>query len=191
MSCEKFRENMAAYLDCLLSDKELCEFQAHLSVCKTCRQEAEELQSMFSWLKQAGDVTPPKDLRESVLAELKLEQGRKVRRFFPGFSQAVAAAVVFIMLVVGNLSLLPTSRVSDAVPMRAAYQEESRAATPPADAAIYTQNLRESEQFSDKSELSSEAERNTSSHRLALNLVLIPLFLFFAMRFQRRRKEAD
>ncbi|MBT9139637.1 MAG: Anti-sigma-W factor RsiW [Dehalococcoidia bacterium] len=190
MSCEKFTKNMGAYLDCVLSGKELSEFQEHLSVCNTCRQEAEELQSMFSWLKQAGELTPPKDLRKSVLAELKKEQGRKGIRSFPGFSYAAPAAVVLIMLVVGNLSLLLPLHVSDAVPMRAAYQQESGTVTPPADAIIYTEDSPDNEQVSEKSELSSEVERNPSPRLLVLNLVLIPLFLFFSLRFQQNRKEA-
>ncbi|MBS3886460.1 MAG: zf-HC2 domain-containing protein [Dethiobacter sp.] len=190
MSCEKFTENMSAYLDGLLSGKELSEFQEHLSVCNRCSQEAEELQSMFSWLKQAGDVAPPKELRKSVLAELKKEQSSKGRRYLPGFSQAVAAAAVLIMLVVGNLSLLPPAPLSDTVPMRATYQEESGAETPPADAIIYTQEAPDNVQFSEKSELNSAAGSEPFPRRLALNLILIPLFLFFSLRVIQKRKEA-
>jgi len=196
VSCEKFAEKMDAYLDCLLSDRELAEFQEHLSACTACRQEAAELESMLSWLKQAGAVTPPTDLRKSVLLELKKEQSRKGGRFFPGFSQAVAAAVVLIMLIVVNLSPLPPAPFSDAVPMRATYQEESGAATPPADARIYTQELSDNLQVRENSELSYKAEGDQFPKRLVLNLVLVPLFLFFSLRVIslrviQKRKEAD
>ena len=190
MACEKFKNTMDEYIDGILSGEELSEFQGHLSVCNACRQEIEELQSMLSWLKQASHVTPPKDLRESVLAELK-EQGRNRRRFFPGFSQAVAAAAVLIMLVVSNLYLLPPSPISDSVPMRAAYQEETGAATPQGDVTIYTQEALDNRQFSEKSELSSGARSNPFPSRLVLNLVLMPLFLFFSLRALLKRKEAS
>jgi len=108
----------------------------------------------------------------------------------PGFSQAVAAAVVLIMLVAGNLSLLPSSPVSDATPMRATYQEEAGAVTPPADAIIFSQDSQDNLQVSEISEFSSEIERNSFPRRLVLNLVLIPLFLFFFLRYQQKRKVA-
>ena len=189
MDCEKFKNTIDEYLDGILSGKELSEFQGHLSVCSACRQEVEELQSMLSWLKQASHVTPPNDLRKSVLAELK-EQGRNRRRFFPGFSQAIAAAVL-IMLVVGNLYLLLPSPISDSVPMRAAYQEESGAATPAEDAANYTLEASDNRQVNEKNELSTGARRNPFPSRLVLNLVLVPLFLFFFLRALQKSKEAS
>lgn len=190
MICEGFQDIIDEYLDGVVRGKELQELQQHLSGCSACRQEVEELQSTLSWLKQAGDVVPPAGLRQSVLAELKNDQTRKGRFYFPGLSQVVAAAAVLIVLLAGNIYLLPPAADNDPLPFKAAYEAESGEAAFPEGATIFSKEGRAIGQTNEKTETSPVASARPFIGRLILNLVLGPLFLFFVLLILQKRKEA-
>ncbi|MCR3922496.1 MAG: zf-HC2 domain-containing protein [Firmicutes bacterium] len=107
MICEECKKKMSEYVDGLLNDVDLQEYEGHLHICSHCRHEVEITRAAVLWLQQAEDVTPPPTLRASVLTALQTEKKIRRSRFFPGFTHAVAAAAVFILLVAGNL--LPLS----------------------------------------------------------------------------------
>jgi predicted anti-sigma-YlaC factor YlaD len=106
MTCELVRDIICEYMDGEMDDRKAESFEMHLHQCPACRNEVGELRETLAWLKQSEDVTPPPGLRQAVLETIKKENSvRRSRRFAPGFTQAVAAAAIFIFLVTGNITL--------------------------------------------------------------------------------------
>jgi hypothetical protein len=196
MTCEIVRETMCEYLDDLLEDKQKQNIENHLASCESCSREAEELRQTIAWVKQAEDVTPPPRLRQAVLAELGRES-RKHRRFAPGFSQAVAAAAVFVLLVAGNVLPSQQARTSyDAAPMGIL---ETDLLAPMDDSDVEMGILTEGENTDGEvgRALEKEAAEDRGvllngtnrprialpgNYRLVLNLTLIPLFFLLSAR---------
>jgi len=106
MTCEQVREAMCDYLEGNLTGDVALSFSSHLAECQACRQEADELRATLDWLRQAEDVTPPEDLRNSVLQRIEVEFAPKKRcRLSTDLTHAVAAAAIFLVLVAGNLTM--------------------------------------------------------------------------------------
>jgi anti-sigma factor RsiW len=210
MTCESIQATMTEYLDGLLDGSEREEFELHLEDCGKCRQEAAELKSTLSWLKQAGDITPPVGLRAAVLSQLHQER-HQFRSHRAGFSQAVAAAAVFLMLVAGNVYTVQPSLMKDAVQLRASEVAENYSSAPEADDAgvsIMEEMPVQPEEGTQEGEngkvaVSGEVKtENTTTVnnfteqsrpfplRLVLNLILAPLFLLLSGLALKKRKEA-
>jgi predicted anti-sigma-YlaC factor YlaD len=106
MTCELMRDVICEYIDGELESGQIVSIEAHLQHCPACRSEVDELRETLAWVKQAEHVTPPAGLRKAVLETIKKEKSIRIsRRFAPGFTQAVAAAAIFIFLVTGNITL--------------------------------------------------------------------------------------
>lgn len=204
MTCEIVRETMCEYLDELLEENQKQNVEKHLASCEPCSREAEELRQTIAWVKQAEDVTPPPRLRQAVLAELGRES-RKRRRFAPGFSQAVAAAAVFVLLVVGNILPSQPARTSyDAAPM-GILETDSLAPMDESDVemGILTEGENadggviralEKEEAEDRGILQNGTNRPRialpGDVRLLLNLTLIPLFFLLIFLTVKTRRES-
>lgn len=117
MTCRQVREQMCEFLDGCLDEGLSSRFSSHLEDCVACRKEVAELRHALFFIKQAMPVEPPCGLREAVLAKIKGDHAACRRRVPAGFSQAVAAAVVFLLVVSGNLFLaLPRYRNQAVLP---------------------------------------------------------------------------
>ncbi len=102
MTCERLQENMAEYLDGVLSAEEQNTIETHLSSCERCRQEVQEIKQSLDWIKQTEDISPPPALRHNVLKQLEREANRKHYFQFPSWMTHAAVAALFIILLAGN-----------------------------------------------------------------------------------------
>lgn len=199
MTCEIVRESMCEYLDGLLEGERENQFKQHLAHCPECSEEAEELRNTLSWVKQVGDVTPPANLRQNVLQQLAQEQ-RTRRRFAPGFSQTVAAAAVFLLLLVGNM--VPTQQpFTDMNPAILEYEikdmegRKEMTITGAEDVVEedgYKYNTLESPPETYRSDAidNSGGSRSRRNYRYLLNVTLLPLFFLLSFLAVKKRQEA-
>lgn len=210
MTCEAVKNMMCEYLDGRLADNEQEMFNGHLSDCSSCREETEELKATLTWLKQADDVAPPQNLRRSVLDQLQKEKSEKQRRVAPGFSHAVAAAALFIMLLAGNIYSVPSPLAkSDSALLRAEEYSLQEEALPDAEMGVLTMDAARvgedgevgtSNTFTGSGSADDTAivgvstdraaEQRRYPFRLALNLTAAPLLAVFSFLAVKKRKEA-
>jgi hypothetical protein len=202
MTCESVRDAMGEYLDGILCDTKQKEVESHLLACPDCRQEVQEVRETLGLLKQAGEVTPPKTLRPSVLAVLKREKTQQKRRFAPWIPQAMAAAVIFLLLVAGNV--LPTQ---DRAPwdMRSLstesgdWVEVDNFNDPPSEPGEAQPDIRTTDDSvniltTDGMEQEAGGMKNgleegtRSPWRLWFNILLLPLFIILSLLALKKRK---
>jgi predicted anti-sigma-YlaC factor YlaD len=214
MTCELMRDVICEYIDGELESEQIVSIEAHLQHCPACRSEVDELRETLAWVKQATHVTPPAGLRQAVLETIKKEKSIRIsRRFAPGFTQAVAAAAIFIFLVAGNITLtrmpgtagMPkgTFEIQSApgIMEESTIQGlESADTIPPEDSSeirVATKEL--NEVTTDSTGLSvgsygrdSGAQaangRMVKYYRIIMNAMLLPLFAVFAWLAIKRRK---
>lgn len=187
MTCEATRETMCEYLDGLLEGDRECQFKQHLADCADCRQEAEELRNTLSWVKQASDVNPPSGLRQAVLKQLAQE--KQTRRFAPGFSQAVAAAAVFLVLVMGNMVPAQLAVTDKAPAVLEDYIKQAPDMEGTQEVAINT--LESPTEMNRSGSIDDSAEtRSNRNYRLLLNATLAPVFLLLSFLAVKKRREA-
>ncbi|MBS4022468.1 MAG: zf-HC2 domain-containing protein [Dethiobacter sp.] len=215
MTCELVREVICEYIDGELDIAQLETFESHLEYCMVCRREVDELRETLTWLKQAEEISPPAGLRSSVLNRLKKDKMTKNRlRFAPGFSQAVAAAAIFVFLVAGNLTLarLPAvaglpkslSEPGQNLTLEAPTMEVQGTDAPDAAGPVEPANRQgsvdvtaEGKEFSEDYQVGvtdarapSGLRRLTVNPRVVLNALLLPLFVVFSWLAVRKKKEA-
>jgi anti-sigma factor RsiW len=114
-------EQLDAYLDRALTDRDRTAFEGHLSQCGPCRQAVEEQARLAQLLQQAtAELEPiPTGLAERIDRRLRAAHRRRVVRWAGGLA---AAAVVLALLVGGWLgtrtpdALMPTTRQVEAPP---------------------------------------------------------------------------
>lgn len=199
MTCEIIRGTMCEYLDGLLEGDQEKQFEQHLTHCIECSEEAKELRNTLSWVKQAGDVNPPSGLRQNVLKQLAQENQPR-RRFAPGFSQAVAAAAVFLVLVMGNMipaqvavtdmnSQIPEYNIKSQAPDMQSTQE---VAITGVEDGVEEYNTLESPPETGRSYATdnSGVSRSNRNYRILLNVTLLPLFLLLSFLAVKKRQEA-
>jgi hypothetical protein len=216
MTCELVRDVICEYMDGELESGQVESFEMHLEQCAACRSEVGELRETLAWVKQAEHVTPPAGLRQAVLKRIEEEKSiKRSRRFAPGFTQAVAAAAIFIFLVSGNITLtrLPGSagmpkgtfeiQSAPSIMEESTVQElESPDAIPPEDSSV----IRSASKGSDKVETETTGVLVGSYDpdsgvapgpsvfikysRVILNAVMLPLFAVFAWLAIKKRKVA-
>jgi predicted anti-sigma-YlaC factor YlaD len=199
MTCEFVRDAMSEYLDGMLSAEDVTSFEAHLAACRECRQRVCEMRETLDWIQQAGELTPPESLRPSVLNRLRSEQARAKRRFAPGWSQAAAAAVIFLLLAAGNLSpsLTPDGFGPRAMTKSGAPAEEytiNNAMTDDVDTAGGELQTADNETTQESAQPPAGGDAAPTTGRniylWLYNLILIPLFLAFTLLALRKRREA-
>jgi len=111
MTHEEIRENVSAFFDGELDDRQAAEIRAHLENCAECRRYLEELRAASGALKKEGRAKLPFAVRAAVLAEAASEKANK-RRYMPAASRflAVACCAIVLALLMGLLAriYLPT-----------------------------------------------------------------------------------
>ncbi len=104
MSCERWSEQLSAWVDGMLPEDERENLEAHLQSCETCRQTAFELSELKRKL-QAMPVPPPKQgMWNRVMRHVRYRIRRK--RFTVVKSPVWLAAVASIALLFGAIALL-------------------------------------------------------------------------------------
>jgi anti-sigma factor RsiW len=88
-----------AYALHAISDTERVAFKRHLAECVSCTQEVRELRVTAARLGLTTAVTPPPHLRHAVLARIRTESPRRIRRPRVTRLVAAAAAVLFAATV--------------------------------------------------------------------------------------------
>ncbi len=63
-------DNVGAYVADALDDREREEFESHMASCEVCEREVRDFAETFAELTFATQLTPPADLRESVLSAI-------------------------------------------------------------------------------------------------------------------------
>ncbi|NLM46996.1 MAG: hypothetical protein GX200_09380 [Firmicutes bacterium] len=202
MNCREVKKLMSEYLDQMLEEQKKQALEEHLSVCSNCRDEIVSTQNVLAWLQAAPEATPPPDLRQKVLRRLQQERhpaGKAGRRWFP---PAVAAAVIFVLLVAGNLlpgymagrtgvqRLGAYGSATDSAADQEATAQEADAA--PEIAAAYdgeAENLQPAD-MKRYALLQQEAKPPLHLFRVLLNACGIPLLLLAAFWAAKRRKES-
>lgn len=201
MKCREVKKLLSEYLDQMLEGTKKQAFEEHLAVCSNCREEIVSTQNVLALLKAAPEAAPPPKLRQKVLRQLQQKRqpaGKAGRSWFP---PAVAAAVIFVLLVAGNL--LPVFLAGETGVLRLGDYDGAtdsvavhEAPAPKADAAqeivtavddgasppdMEREVLRQSKQ---------EVRPPLHLYRVLLNVVGIPLLLLSALLAGKRRKES-
>jgi len=203
MTCSQARRLLDSYLDNSLAEQEALDLNRHLTSCPACRREELELRAALDFVRQAQAPVPPYSLRKSVL--LSIEQARTENRkqaFAWRFSPAFAALTVFLLLLGGNLFLtawpLPRPEAGPAPPgaqmrtmiqnseLKQDFQAETEAPPQVAEDSAAAQQAGEALSETDAADI--PEERPAIAPRLFLNILLVPLFIFFSWWAVSRRR---
>ena len=99
MTCEKSQEALQAYLDGELGDGEASAVRTHLESCDRCRAEAALYGALFDALAAQELVSPPPELAQQIMAEVKVSPGVATGREI-----LLAAASVLVTVALGYLA---------------------------------------------------------------------------------------
>lgn len=109
ITCEDARERMSYYLDGILADEEILEFEAHLSICADCRKEVDQLSQLVGILNEIPEVPVPDrfelNFKRALHNEIAAQKTEKntVKRWHWKSMSAVAAVMVIGVLSYGML----------------------------------------------------------------------------------------
>lgn len=73
MNCTDVRENLSAYIDDMLDRQMRDLIDAHLSMCKDCRQELAAMRALVEELRNTGEMKAPQDFLETLHERLETE----------------------------------------------------------------------------------------------------------------------
>jgi hypothetical protein len=71
MDCRNFEELSQLYIDAVLDDERIAQFEAHLLACNGCKQEMEYLQATLRGIESYPQLEPPSDLTDNVMARIE------------------------------------------------------------------------------------------------------------------------
>ncbi len=111
MRCDEVLENLGAYLDGELDDKELESVREHLQECKSCLEEMGTLRSLIASVRRIEEASPPLDLLDKTHEKLSQKSftlsrpdfTRNLSRYLTPISSGLAAAVVFLFFLGGEI----------------------------------------------------------------------------------------
>lgn len=104
MSCERWSEQLSAWVDGILPEDERKTFEAHLQSCETCRQTATELSELKRKLQAMPVPSPKPGMWNRVMRHVRYRIRRE--RFTVVKSSVRLAAVASIVLLFGLIALL-------------------------------------------------------------------------------------
>lgn len=110
MNCKITTENISAYLDKVLSDSEMEQFDAHFQECSACRQELAEMQKTIELLASLDEVIPPASFRRELRSKLEKSVSkdrfslinfwqRVARKRYTTFAPIAVAMILLIIIV--------------------------------------------------------------------------------------------
>jgi hypothetical protein len=103
MNCENIKELLNAYIDNLLSEKEMGTVQAHIASCPSCKEELDELTQAVNLVRGLDRVVPPPWFSEQVMKNIrKEEKGKGIisRLFYPLYIKLPVQAFATIVIAV-------------------------------------------------------------------------------------------
>lgn len=110
MNCQECREELAAYLECLLDETSQSRMDGHMAECTACQAELREVRELTDLLTHDGLAVSPVSLQTAVMDQILQEQALTIRRLkmrkrirVLGMSGAMVAAAA--MLFIGGLWL--------------------------------------------------------------------------------------
>ena len=71
MDCRNFEELSQLYIDAVLDDERIAQFEAHLLACNGCKQEMEYLQATLRGIESYPQLEPPSDLADNVMERIE------------------------------------------------------------------------------------------------------------------------
>ena len=71
MDCRNFEELSQLYIDAVLDDERIAQFEAHLLACNGCKQEIEYLQATLRGIESYPQLEPPSDLADNVMERIE------------------------------------------------------------------------------------------------------------------------
>ncbi len=71
MDCRNFEELSQLYIDAVLDDERIAQFEAHLLACSSCKQEMEYLQATLRDIESYPQLEPPSDLADNVMERIE------------------------------------------------------------------------------------------------------------------------
>jgi len=71
MHCEIYREQIELYAEGELDEENQRQLEAHLSACRTCREDLETTRRLFALLKETSAIQPPADLSDSIFHQIQ------------------------------------------------------------------------------------------------------------------------
>ena len=71
MDCRNFEELSQLYIDAVLDDERIAQFEAHLLACSSCKQEMEYLQAILHGIESYPQLEPPSDLADNVMERIE------------------------------------------------------------------------------------------------------------------------
>lgn len=74
MTCREVRDNLSFYLDGVLDESTQEALEAHIKLCKDCRNELASLTALVYTTRNIEDAEPPVGLRESIMAAVHEEE---------------------------------------------------------------------------------------------------------------------
>ena len=71
MDCRNFEELSQLYIDAVLDDERIAQFEAHLLACSRCKREMEYLQATLRGIESYPQLEPPSDLADNVMERIE------------------------------------------------------------------------------------------------------------------------
>ena len=71
MDCRNFEELSQLYIDAVLDDERIAQFEVHLFACSSCKQEMEYLQATLRGIESYPQLEPPSDLADNVMERIE------------------------------------------------------------------------------------------------------------------------
>ena len=71
MDCRNFEELSQLYIDAVLNDERIAQFEAHLLACSRCKREMEYLQATLHGIESYPQLEPPSDLADNVMERIE------------------------------------------------------------------------------------------------------------------------
>jgi len=110
VNCKNIEESMMRYFDSGLNDIETAQMKQHLKSCGKCREDFENLNGVFDFLKTDVSIDPPGDFEANVMHRLRsIEEAQRKKREKALFalywlaSLALAALSIVLLLSMRNM----------------------------------------------------------------------------------------
>ncbi len=141
MNCAQTKHQLSGYLDDALDWRRMLELGSHLTSCRECAREAEQLKALRRLVRAQGRVAPPPGLALEIKVALSRRQhlrfwerlGVRVDNFFRPLAIPATAGLLTALLTFGVLIhtfALRTAALAEDVPLNLATPPKLRATAP-------------------------------------------------------------
>nr|MBC7246065.1 zf-HC2 domain-containing protein [Chloroflexota bacterium] len=117
------QEELSAFLDGQLSQRERQRVERHLKKCSACQRDLVSLQQTVALLRSTPVLKPPRSFFIPVSERAKQKQAQRTRLVYGYLRAATAVATVLLVLVISSDAVLRFATVTSARPMLGATPE--------------------------------------------------------------------